>query len=90
MQEIDVANLVPRLEEEYERLTAIEDLKKVLIGPFDFQVIKLGTFLSKAKEENLVAMLSRSINLFSWALAGMLGIDTRMVFHHLAMDSTIK
>lgn len=66
-----------------ERLTPIEDLKKVLIGPQYFQVTKLETYLFKVEEEELVTMSRRNIDLFAWTPADMLGINAIVVCHQV-------
>lgn len=60
-------NLGPRIEPEKEMLTPTKDLKKVQIGPWYFQVTKLGTSLFEEKEEEeeekLVALLRGKIDM---------------------------
>lgn len=68
VQGMHVLNLDPNIKTEKERITPIKDLKEVKIGPQDFQVTKVGTFLFEAKKEELVVLLLRNDNLFSWTL----------------------
>lgn len=55
-QEISDANLYLILEEENERLTTIWNLKEVKIGPMDFQVTKIGIYMSITTEDRLVLL----------------------------------
>lgn len=50
----------------------------------------MDTTLSESEEEELVAMLKRNIYLFIWASSDMLGINTRVGFHHLVIDPNLK
>lgn len=50
----------------------------------------MGTSLSRSKEEELVALLRRNVNLFSRAPSDMPDIDTRVVCHRLAIDPIVK
>lgn len=56
----------------------------------DHQVTKINTFLSDFEDEELVALMRRNIDFFALALSNMPGIDTIVVFHHLAIDSMVK
>lgn len=52
--------------EEGKMLIPIEDLKEVWIGPLNYQVTKLGTYLFDFEEEvELVVLFTRNIYLFS-------------------------
>lgn len=84
------ANLDPKIETNDERLTPTKDLKELYIGVRDFKVTKLSTFLSESKEEELLATLIRNVDLFAWIFGDMPGINTRLVCHHFAIESTMK
>lgn len=55
----------PRLGTDVERLTPIEDLKEVLIGPLPHQVTKIGTSLTEEEKHELIDQLIKNVNLFA-------------------------
>lgn len=78
------------MDEENERLTPINVLKEVRIGPLEFQVTKLGISLFKVEKDKLVALLRTNVDLFAWEPFNMPWIDTREVYHCLSIKSLVK
>lgn len=73
----------PRLGMDNESLTPTE-------GHFPHQVTKIGTSIFEDGECVLVDLIIRNIDLFSWDPSDMLGIDTRVVFHHISINPSFK
>jgi len=75
------------LREEYtqERLTHVEDLKKIHIRPQGFQVTKIGTTLKESEEDELNCLQKNNLHLFVWNPSYMTWIDVDVVFHRLAL-----
>lgn len=68
----------------------MEDLKEAWIDPLDHQVTKLDTSLYEFKEEELVALLRRNIDLFIWVPSDMQRKDTKVVCHLLTNNPPMK
>lgn len=79
----DIDTWDPRLGLDNESLMPTE-------GYFPHQVTKIDTSIFEEEECVLVDLLIRNINLFSRDPSGMLGIDTRVVFHHLSINPPVK
>lgn len=75
---------------EVEWLMSIEDLKEVYIGYHAHKVTKIGASSSVVEERELVDQLIKNVYLFTWAPSIMLGIDSKMVRHHLAIHTSPK
>lgn len=71
-------------------LTPIEFLKEVQIGLFHHQITKLGTSLSKSKEEDLITLLKKNIDLFAYAPSDMPNIDTIVACHCLVTYPSLE
>lgn len=82
---IDLKCWDSRLSVEAERLTPIEDLKEVHIGPFGHQLTNISTSLFQEEEHELVDLLIKNIKFFAWAPSDMPRIDTKVVSHRLTI-----
>lgn len=67
-----------------------KDLKEIQIDPLDHQVTELGTSLSEFEEKELVSLLKRSLDLFTFAPSNMSDMDTRVVCHCLVIGLIVK
>lgn len=63
-------------EEHEKESTLIDNLKKVQTWLLEFHTTKLNTSMTEAKEEELVALLRKNIDLFAWTPYDMSGIYT--------------
>lgn len=64
----------------------IEDLKMVPFGTQNFQAIRIGTYLLRSEEDEIMQFLYKNVDLFSCAPSGMPGIDEDVVYLGLYMD----
>lgn len=80
----------PRLGAGAERLTPIEDLKEVWIGPHIHQVTKTNISLYAEEKRELVDWLQRNVDLFVYAPSYISGIDTKVVSLRLAIHPSAK
>lgn len=53
--------------------------------PFCDQFTKISMPLSKEEKQELLDKLIKNFDLFAWATSDMLGIDTKVVIHHLVI-----
>lgn len=68
----------------------IEYLKEVQTRLLEFHTTKLGISMTNAEEEESVSLIRKNIDLFTWIPSNILGIDTRVVFYRLAINSTVR
>lgn len=73
MQEMYATVLDPKVKAANERFIPKEDLKEIHIRPMYSYVTKLGSSLSKAEGEQLVAIFRSNDALFTWVLTYMSG-----------------
>lgn len=87
---VNCVDLDPIIEHGKMRFMPTEDRKEIHIGSYKFHTIKLATTMTKAKEEDLDALLKKNIYLFTWTLYDMLEIGDMVVCHRLTIISTMK
>lgn len=54
------------------------------------QATKPGTLFFEFEEEDFITFLRKNVDLFSWATSHIPGIDTRAVWHHLAINPLVN
>ena len=88
-RKMNMMNLDPR-EEGKVRLKPNNELHKIQIGATPEKFTFIGRELPKAMKAKLIELLRENSNLFAWALEDMLGINPRIIYHKLAIDSKVR
>lgn len=80
----------PEWKQKVKGLPLTKDLKEVKIGPLPHQVTKLGILLSEYEKKDLIILFKRNVDMFAWTPSNMLGMDTRVMCHRLAINVMVK
>ena len=69
----------------------VEDLTKVRLREDELdKAIRIGSTLPEEVRVSLLELLKENQDIFVWMAANMLGIDPRVISHHLIVDPTYK
>ena len=66
-----------------------EDLDKVVIGSDPERFFQVGAQLPLEEKEELVELLRRNIDVFTWDAYEALGLDPKFICHHLNVNPSV-
>ena len=66
-----------------------EDLDKVIIGDDPERFFQVGAQLPLQEREQLVELLRRNVDVFTWDAYEALGLDPKFICHHLNVNPSI-
>ncbi|XP_020235392.1 uncharacterized protein LOC109815163 [Cajanus cajan] len=81
----DITDLDPRSEAHDNRPSPIDKLADLQIGKLPGQCTKISQHLSTDLRQQLVAKISKNVDLFAWSSADMPGIDRNLICHRFVI-----
>ncbi|XP_074359107.1 uncharacterized protein LOC141698318 [Apium graveolens] len=80
-------DLDPRMPESSEKAGVAEDTVSVMVDDFDpTKELKIGKQLSAELHIALTSFLKKNLDVFAWSHSDMIGVDPKVMCHHLNID----